>query len=134
MSLSDFGVHLMVAFSECVVKAPVERKYIWRGERAGEGSVHCVCSFYGKRNCRSYAALLCSTLLYTVRTVWEPKECEVCGELWKQFINRKAWNTLQLDQINNSFSVVVVCLRCDGKSVITVWFELNLNFVQDSVD
>lgn len=65
MSLSDFGAHLVVAFSlcvcVCVVKAPVERKYhsenTWKGE-TGEETVRCVCSFYGKRNCRRYAALL----------------------------------------------------------------------------
>lgn len=50
-----------------------------------------------------------ATLLYsTEHTVWELTECEVCGELWKQFINRKAWNTLQLDQINNSFFFLFV--------------------------
>lgn len=66
MSLSDFGVRVSCesASQKKIEKIEKER------EREGRGktTVRCVCSFYGKRNCRSFTA---------PHSVWELTGCEM---------------------------------------------------------
>lgn len=63
MSLSDFGVRV-----SCESASQKKIENIEGEKEEGKTTVRCVCSFYGKRNCRSFTA---------PHSVWELTECEM---------------------------------------------------------